>query len=196
MGGAQVAAVDDDSAAWSNPAALAGLKGLELRGPRRWRRAEPQQPGRHAGRPGRPSLRRDRRRRPAGARSRSSSAASRTWRARARASSARASRASSPRTRVSRSRSATCPTPGIYPEIDLQHIVPGGGPDNGLEFNDDRPLPGGPVGAGGAAGVRPRLPERRPRGRRRGPLRFGRDVLRPLRRVRRRACDGPATSAI
>ncbi len=27
------------------------------------------------------------------------------------------------------------PYAGIYPTIDLQHIVPGGGPDNGLQFN-------------------------------------------------------------
>ena len=28
------------------------------------------------------------------------------------------------------------PYTGIYPVIDLQHIVPGGGPDNGLQFNE------------------------------------------------------------
>ena len=27
------------------------------------------------------------------------------------------------------------PYAGIYPTIDLQHIIPGGGPDNGLQFN-------------------------------------------------------------
>ena len=30
----------------------------------------------------------------------------------------------------------TIPYAGIYPVVDLQHIVPGGGPDNGLEFNE------------------------------------------------------------
>ena len=28
------------------------------------------------------------------------------------------------------------PYAGIYPIIDTQHIVPGGGPDNGLQFNE------------------------------------------------------------
>ncbi|MET0618770.1 MAG: conjugal transfer protein TraF [Thermoanaerobaculia bacterium] len=29
----------------------------------------------------------------------------------------------------------TVPYAGIYPVVDLQHVVPGGGPDDGLEFN-------------------------------------------------------------
>ncbi len=30
----------------------------------------------------------------------------------------------------------TVPYAGVYPVFDLQHIVPGGGPDNGLQFNE------------------------------------------------------------
>ena len=186
MGGAEVAAVDDATAAWSNPAALAGLEGLELPGLRRRGGPEPQQSRRDADPVG--AIFRTTRSSPATGRIsfRSWSAASCIWPSRARPSSSRARRASSPPTRVSRSRSATFRTPASTRSSISSHVVPGGGPDNGLALQHDGPVSGGALGARGARRLRPRLPRRPGRGGRRRPLRVWRDLLRDLRRLQRK----------
>ena len=100
-------------------------------------RAEPQQPGRDVVDLVEPSLRRDRQRRvELDLRALTSS---RTWR-----TSCSPTRAVVFSGVAGHRRSlegfalsvGTVPYAGIYPVIDLQHIVPGGGPDNGLEFNE------------------------------------------------------------
>ena len=137
MGGAEVAAVDDNSATWSNPAALAGLQGWEFQvlGAASPPRTATISSGlvidlselpfdEIAG--GRRS----------GARSRCSRRHRATWRGRARASSPRGWSGLAASWKGFALSIGDVPYAGIYPVIDLQHVVPGGGPDNGLEFNE------------------------------------------------------------
>jgi len=135
MGGAQVAAVDDASAAWVNPAALAGLKGWNFEvlggGVAQNRNNLVGTLTTLAGLPfdeiaagGRPEL--------------------------VPVVVGGIANLARPGTSVIFSGVAgivasyqgfslsigSVPYAGIYPRIDLQHVVPGGGPDNGLEHNE------------------------------------------------------------
>ena len=131
MGGAEVAAVNDNSAIYANPAALGSLRGLELPDPGRSDRSESQQPRRESGGSLRFAVGRDPRRAARRTSCRSRSRGSSASPSRERASSPRAWGAWSRPTRASLSPSATCRTPASIRPSTSSTSSPEGGRTTG-----------------------------------------------------------------
>ena len=185
MGGAEVAAVRDNSATWSNPAVLADLQGWEvqiLAG------LAAQNRNNLVGLGGRPlgaPLRRDRGGRRSGARSgavgphRQRGAAGHE---RGRLGGGRGRRLLEGLRALDRNGALRRHLPGGRPPAHRS----GRGPRRRAGIQPDEPEPGRALGARGPARLRPQLLRRDAGGRRRGPLRFGSHVLRALRRLQLR----------